>query len=79
MVSITLSVPEEVREKMKRFPEINWSGFVRVSIESEVKRLSWKEEMLKKLEDEKKFDAIALEIGDKVKDGMWKRYKKDGW
>ena len=79
MVSITLSVPEDVREKMKRFPGVNWSGFVRVSIESEVKRLSWKEEMLKKLESEKKFDAIALEIGDKIKDGMWKRYKKEGW
>ena len=79
MVSITLSVPKEVREKMKRFPEVNWSGFVRVSIESEVKRLSWKEEMLKKLEGEKKFDAVALEIGGKVKDGMWKRYKKEGW
>ena len=79
MVSITLSVPKEVREKMKRFPEVNWSGFVRMSIESEVKRLSWKEEMLKKLESEKKFDAVALEIGGKVKDGMWKRYKKEGW
>ena len=34
MVSITLSVPEDVRHKMDMFPEINWSGFVRKSIEA---------------------------------------------
>ena len=79
MVSITLSIPKEVKEQMKRFPEINWSGFVRTSIESKVKRLSWKEEMLQKLESEKEFDAIAIKIGDNIKEGMWKRYKKEGW
>ncbi len=79
MVSITLSVPKEVREQMKQFPEINWSGFVRASVESKVKQLSWKENMLKKLESEKEFDALALKIGGKIKEGMWKKYKKAGW
>jgi len=79
MVSITLSVPKEVREQMKQFPEINWSGFVRASVESKVKQLSWKEKMLKKLESEKEFDTLALKIGDKIKEGMWKKYKKAGW
>ena len=79
MVSITLSVPEEVREQMKRFREVNWSGFVRSAIESKVEKLSWKEKMLKKLGSEKEFDAMALEIGDKIKEGMWKRYTKKGW
>lgn len=79
MVSITLSVPVEVKQKMEHFPEMNWSGFVRVSIISKVKQLSWKEEMLKQLELEKDFDAKALEIGDKIKEGMWKRYRKEGW
>jgi len=64
---------------MKHFPEINWSGFIRSSIESKVKQLSWKEKMLKKLESEKEFDTKALEIGNKIKEGMWKRYKKEGW
>ena len=79
MVSITLSIPQEVREQMKRFPEVNWSGFVRTSVESKVRQLSWKENMLKKLESEKEFDAKALEIGDRIKEGMWKKYKKEGW
>jgi len=79
MVSITLSVPKEVREQMKKFPEINWSGFVRASIEAKAKRLIWKEQMLKQLESEKGFDKHALEIGDNIKKGMWKEYKAEDW
>ena len=79
MVSITLSVPEEVRKEMKRFPDINWSGFVKLAIEAKVKRLIWKEQMLQQLESEKEHDETALRIGDKIKEGAWKRYQKEGW
>ena len=81
MVSITLSVPNRVRELMKRFPEINWSAFVRSSIERKVEQLSWKEEMLANLkqEDESGYTDLSIELGDKIKEGMWKRYKKEGW
>ena len=56
MVSITLSVPEETRNKMKKFPEVNWSRLVRKTIEDKTKELSWKEEMLKQLEKDKEFE-----------------------
>ena len=81
MVSITLSVPNRVRELMKRFPEINWSAFVRSSIEKKVEQLSWKEEMLANLkqEDESGYTDLSIELGDKIKEGMLKRYKKEGW
>ena len=79
MVSITLSIPEEVKKRMDGFSEMNWSGFVRKCIESKVERLTWKEQMLRELEAEKEFDKIALEIGDKIKKGAWERLKKQGW
>jgi len=79
MVSITLSIPEDVREQMKRFSEINWSRFVRVSIEEKVKKLSWKEQMLQQLKSEGEYDKLAIEIGDKIKQGVWKRHKQKGW
>ncbi len=79
MVSITLSVPEEVRIQMKRYPEINWSGFVRVAIESKVKKLMWKQEMLRQLESEKEFDEEALKLGREVKQKAWEKLKKEGW
>ncbi len=73
MVSITVSVPEETRELMNRFPEINWSGFVRKSIEEKTKELSWKEEMLKKLALENAFTKWSVDIGKKAKKGRLKR------
>ena len=79
MVSITLSVPEDTRELMKKFPEVNWSGFIRKVIENKAMKLKWKEEMLEKLEQEKDYDIMALEIGDKLKEGIWKRHKQKGW
>ncbi len=79
MVSVTLSVPKETRELMSKFPEVNWSGFVRKCIEQRTVRLAWKEEMLVKLKQEEKFEERALEIGDKIKEGMWEQYKKEGW
>ena len=79
MVSITLSVPKEVRVQMKSFPEINWSGFVRVSIEEKTRQLSWKREMLNKLkqEDESGFTDWCIEMGRKVNKGVSEQLKKE--
>jgi len=54
MVSITLSVPEETRKLMKRHEEMNWSGFVRRTIENKVKKLEEWEKLKKKFHDEEK-------------------------
>ena len=32
MVSVTLSIPPEVKHKMEKYSEINWSGFIRKAI-----------------------------------------------
>lgn len=73
MVSITLSVPKETRELMNRFPEINWSGFVRASIEQKVRHLSWRQEMLDKLKEEEAFTGWAVSLGRRAKKGRLKR------
>lgn len=78
MVSITLSVPAEVREKMKRFPEINWSGFVRKAIEEKAKELSWKEKMLKKLKEEQEITEWSLRLQRASRKGRFKELKKKG-
>jgi len=77
MVSITLSVPAETKELMNRFSEINWSGLVRKSIEQKARQLAWKEEMLKKLKQDKEFEDWAVEMGRKVNEGVAKRLKKE--
>ncbi len=75
MVSITLSVPEDTRELMKRFPEVNWSGLVRQCITEKVKSLAWKEKLLNQFEKEKEFIDWSVELGKKAKKGRLKRLK----
>lgn len=62
MVSITLSVPEETHELMKKFPEINWSALVRVCITEKAKKLAVKQELLKQLGKEKEFNEWAVSL-----------------
>ncbi len=78
MVSITLSVPEEIRKKMKEYDEINWSALVRKIIEKKIEELSWKEEMLKQLEEEKEFTDWTVEMGRRMKAERLKELKKKG-
>ena len=66
MASITLSVPEEVRKLMKKFPEVNWSGLIRKTIEEKTKQLALKEEFLKEFEKEKEFNEWAVKL---IRDG----------
>ena len=39
MPSLTLSIPEDLREKMREFPEINWSEVARQAIVQKAKLL----------------------------------------
>ena len=73
MASITLSVPEEVRGLMKRFHEINWSGFVRKSIEEKARQLVWKQEMLRKLKGEDSFIDWSVSLGIRAKQGRLRK------
>lgn len=76
MVSITLSVPEEVKEKMEHFSEINWSGFVRKCISEKTNELSWKEEMLKRLDKEKETTEWAVQLQRTGRKGRFEELKK---
>ena len=73
MVSITLSVPEEVRELMKKFPEVNWSGLIRTCITEKAKKLVIREEMLRQLEREKELIDWSVNLGKKAKQGRLNR------
>ncbi|PIN74600.1 hypothetical protein COV18_06935 [Candidatus Woesearchaeota archaeon CG10_big_fil_rev_8_21_14_0_10_37_12] len=78
MVSITLSVPEEVKKKMDRFREINWSGFVRGCIVEKTAALSKREELLKKFREEKPISDWAVELQRKGRANRLAYLKKKG-
>ncbi|HLD88877.1 MAG TPA: hypothetical protein VI894_01590 [Candidatus Nanoarchaeia archaeon] len=78
MVSITLSVPEDVRKKMNEFDEVNWSGFIRKCIIQKAEELSWKEEMLKKLQGEKEVIEWSVKLARSSRKGRFEALKKRG-
>ena len=78
MVSVTLSVPEDVKQKMEEFSEINWSGFIRKSIEEKTRDLSWREEMLKKLRKEEELTDWAVKLQRSTREDRFKELKKKG-
>lgn len=78
MVSVTLSIPKEVKEAMTKFDEVNWSGFIRKCIIEKTKELSWKEEMFKKLEEEKEIIDWSVKLGQIAKKDRFEKLKKKG-
>ena len=78
MVSITLSVPEETKKIMGKFPEINWSGFIRKIIEEKAKNLELKEKMLKEFEKEKEFVNWAVKLQHSSRENRINELKKKG-
>ncbi|MBI2671394.1 hypothetical protein HYX16_00500 [Candidatus Woesearchaeota archaeon] len=78
MVSVTLSIPEEVKKKMEHFSELNWSGFIRKAIMEKTKELNWKEEMLKKLRNEEELSDWAVKLQHKSRANRSAELKKKG-
>ncbi|HEX9341310.1 MAG TPA: hypothetical protein VF992_09135 [Thermoplasmata archaeon] len=73
MANLTLSVPDDLYEEMKKHPEIRWSEVARQAL-------------AKKLEDLRRLDALLSgsrlterdvgDVADSVKEGVWKKHRK---
>lgn len=72
MASLTLSIPEELREKMREFPEINWSEVARQAITEKARLL---ERMNKLLATEGLDEKEALATEGTIKKRVWKKHK----
>ncbi len=72
MGTLSVSVPDELREKMIKLDEINWSAVARRAFEEKVKEI----ELLKKIASKSKLtEKDALEIGRKINEGMAKKFR----
>ncbi|MBN1385999.1 hypothetical protein JW968_03405 [Candidatus Woesearchaeota archaeon] len=70
MVSISVSVPEELRQRMEKHPDINWSAVARKAFEDHVEKI----EFFKKLVSKSKLtEKDAKEIADKINENVGKR------
>ena len=72
MVSITLSVPQELKHEMDSFPDINWSAVAREAIKKRVVMLEKFKEFTK---DSEFTEEDAMRFGREVTEKTAKRHK----
>ena len=72
MVSITLAVPEDIKQEMDAFPEMNWSEVARQAIKMKLLMLAKFREFAS---DSTLTQEEALELGRKVSENAMKRHK----
>ena len=73
MVSVTLSVAEDIKQEMDQFPEINWSAVAREAIQQRLVMLHKFREFTK---DSTLTEEEALQLGREVSRKAQKRHKK---
>ncbi|GAH36070.1 unnamed protein product [marine sediment metagenome] len=74
MANITLSIPEDLKKEMEKFPEINWSEVARDSIKKKIAQLSFLKGF--RMDSDITVDE-ALKLGQEVNQLLVKRYKRD--
>lgn len=74
MTNLTLSIPNELKEMMENFPEINWSEVARDSIKKKIAQLNF----LKGFRiDSELSPEDALDLGREVSELLLKHYKTE--
>ena len=74
MPNITISIPKELKEKMNKFPEINWSKIASILLSQKIKRLEILKELDEILADSKLTEEDCIELGKKLKKEIVKKY-----
>jgi hypothetical protein len=67
MATITLSIPEDVRKKMKRFDQVNWSSIARKAVIAQIAEIERKEKLRALLKKEEKDLAWTIDLGSQMK------------
>lgn len=78
MANITISVPENLKNKMKKFDEVNWSAYLRKQIEKKTKEVEDLEELKKMLIKEQEAEYFSVNLQKKIRIGRFEELKKKG-
>lgn len=71
MGTMSVSIPEDLREKMVQLEEVNWSAVARKAFEEKVKQI----ELFKKIVSKSKLtEKDAEEISAKISESMAKKF-----
>ena len=73
MSNVTLAIPDELYEKMKRHEEIKWSSIIRRILKERLEDLEKADKLVSK---SRLTERDALEISEKIKDSAWRKLRK---
>lgn len=76
MVSIALKISEDFKSMIDKFPWINWSEIARDEAMKKIQLANDLEEFRRIVSKSKLTKKDALELGRKVNEGLYKRYKE---
>lgn len=79
MVSVAVRISDDLKSIINELPWINWSELAREEVLERAKRHLLLKKLDKMLEKSELTEEDCLRLGEKVKEGMWKRYKEEGW
>jgi len=73
MATVSVSVPEDLRQKIVQHDEVNWSAVARRAFEEKIKQI----EFMKTLANKSMLtEADAVRIGRKINESMAKRFRE---
>ena len=73
MATLTLAIPTDLKTKMNRFPEINWSEVARQAIAEKTRVL---EHMQQLLAHSRLTEQEAVALGREVKRSVWRKHRR---
>ena len=75
MANMTLSIPDEFKQKMDKFSWLNWSEIARESFAKRMRQLELLEKLEKDFEKSELSDEDCIKLGRKLREDIWKKYK----
>ena len=72
MPSLTLAIPQELKEKMQQFPEINWSEVARQAI---IEKTALLERMNELLKNSMLDETDTLALGSSIKKAVFQKHQ----
>ena len=83
MAELKVEIPEQVKEEIKKYSDIEWSKVFEKAVKRELRERSKRELVIyaldKILENSKLTEEDALRLGDELKERVWKRHQAEGW
>jgi hypothetical protein len=83
MAELKLKISEDIKRKLEKYSDIKLSEVVERALRKELEEREKARLLLialdKVLKGNKLTKSDALKLGEKIKEGMWKRYQAEGW